>query len=223
VTVRREGDDWTFANSGGCGPLGYDDGRRATHIDTYEEKPGGLLLQWTGGTCDNGSAPYVAVSETDDFISVLLVPPPDNDGNCAGVGTSERTPVALEAPVAGRRVENVGYLPVRNIPSREQYAADRQAEAAAYTAAEALCNRGAAELGSAAAEVVYSTDVAAVRRFVPDARQSWRPLPPNATAGHCYLERDDGKTWAYVVADGASTVVYDRNYDRGGLYVRLDG
>lgn len=223
VTVRREGADWTFANSGGCGPFGYDDGRRAAHIDTYKEEPGELLLQWTGGTCDDGSAPHVAVSETDEAISVLLVPPADSDGACAGVGTSESTPVALESPVAGRRVENVGYLPVRIVPSGEQYVADQQAEGAAYAAAEVLCNRGAAELGSAAAEVVYSIDVATVRRYVQATKQPWGSLPPDAIAGHCYLERDDGRTWAYVVVDGAPTVAYDKDYDRGGLYVRLDG
>lgn len=220
VTVARRGSEWGFSGSGGCGPLGYRDGRRATHIPTYVERPGELVLNWTSGTCDDGSAPHVAVSETDEVVSVLLVPPPDSRGSCDGAGTSESTPVELEAPVGSRRVENVGYLPVREVPSEEQDAADQQAEAEAYAAAERMCADAATSFGQRPG-VVYPTDVGTVRTHVEEAAKSWAGLPAGGSAGHCYLEHTDGSTWAYVAATGASPIVYDRAYDRGGTYFRL--
>ena len=220
VAVRRQGSEWTFAGSGGCGPLGYRDGRQATNLTTYVEKPGQLLLSWTGGTCDGGAPPHVAISETDEVVSVLVVPPKDSGGSCSGVGTSERTPVELLSPVGARRVENVGYLPVQVVPSQEQYEADAEADAREYEVAERLCTEAAASFGQRPA-VVYPTDVRTVVAHVPEAARSWSGVATDAAAGHCYLEHTDGNTWAYVTTDGASPVVFDRAYDRGYTYFRL--
>lgn len=222
VTVRRQDGAWGFGGSGGCGPIGWADGRRAAKVDTYTARPGSLVLHWTGGTCDDGAAPVVRVSEDGDVVSVLLVPPPRSTGDCDDAGTSESTPVALEAPVGDRRVQNVGFLPVRPVPSRAAYEADAAAQAAAYTAAEALCQAAATELGGTV-EVVFPTDVAAVRDAVPQTRSSWQPVAGSTTAGHCYLETGEGTTWAAVTAPGVPTVVYDEAYDRDGLYVQLGG
>lgn len=119
ITVQRKGAGYTFAGSGGCGPVGYRDGRQAQNIDSYQVVKGGLEIQWLGGEClgetSPPSRPTLKAIETPTTVAVLLVPalgkPLPAGTFCAGVGRIMHATVALQAPLGRRSVSDAGYVP----------------------------------------------------------------------------------------------------------------
>ncbi|MEX2290837.1 MAG: hypothetical protein WD794_10990 [Mycobacteriales bacterium] len=196
VMVKRQDiGSYTFAGSGGCGPLGFPDGRRATRISTYDVSSDGITLTWMGGTCGDGSEPVSVVHEAGNVVSVMVVPPPDRAGSCPDVGTFEQTEARLSAPLGNRRVVDAGYLPVIDVPSSQQYADQAADTSARDEAARTLCTSSARELGGKE-DVSYAVTVDVVRQQVPEARSAWSQLSAQAPAAHCYLRRPDGVIWA---------------------------
>lgn len=217
---RNDAGAYVFAGSGGCGPLGFKDGRRATRLDTYTVAGRTLTLNWLGGVCGDGSEAEVVVDEQDDTVSVMLVPPPDGPGSCPQVGRSERTAVQLAAPLGTRNVVDAGYLPTLDLPSEAAYEAQIAVDSQRDTAARALCGTTAQALGGKP-EVSYPETVGHVRDAVSAARSTWAGLSAQGPAAHCYLRQPDGAIWAYVASIGQEPVVLDRDFDRGGGYVKL--
>ena len=221
LTLTQNGDGrYQFASSGGCGTLGYPDGRRATRLSTYETTPGGLTVTWIGGVCGDGSDPATVVDEQDDTVSVTVVPPPNKSGFCPDVGRTERTVVRLAAPLAGRGVVDAGTFPTLPVPTQAEYDAQIADFSARDTAARALCATSAQTLGGKL-EVSYAVTVDQVRRRVPQVRTAWADVAGDAPAAHCYLRRPDRTVWAYVTQESKDPLVVDRAYDQDGLYVQL--
>ncbi|HEX4018620.1 MAG TPA: hypothetical protein VHX15_17920 [Frankiaceae bacterium] len=115
IVVKHDGAGYTFARSGGCGSIGFADGRQAALVYGYRVRNGALSVEWTGGGCDDGSAPLVKTTESRSAITVLLLPPPPQNlpphDFCVGGGSAVWTEVPLRSPVGNRKVIDVGYLP----------------------------------------------------------------------------------------------------------------
>ncbi len=117
IVVKRAGAGYTFATSGGCGSIGYSNGRAAELVYGYRSVGTELTLMWTGGWCGPGAEPRpsVKVLETKTTIQVLLVqalaPPVPPGTFCAGISRNVTTTVSLRAPVGDRKVINIGYIP----------------------------------------------------------------------------------------------------------------
>ena len=116
IVVKRDATGgYTFATSGGCGPIGYANGRQAALVYGYRVRNGKLSVEWNGDTCSDGSPPLVKTTETTKVITVLLLAPPPRrlptNEFCAGAGRVEWTEVPLTSPVGNRKIVNVGYLP----------------------------------------------------------------------------------------------------------------
>ncbi len=116
IVVKRDGTGgYTFASSGGCGPIGYANGRQAALVYGYRVREGRLSVEWAGDTCSDGSPPLVKATETTSVITVLLLPPPPKrlppNEFCAGAGRAEWTDVPLTSPAGNRKIVDVGYLP----------------------------------------------------------------------------------------------------------------
>ena len=114
VGVQRHGDRYTFAGSGGCGPVGYADGRAPVVLGPFEDRGAHLRITYTGGACDAPQGPRVVVHESSQRVDVLAFQPPEvlePGTGCVGVGIFRTLDVPIAQPLAGRQVRDLAYLP----------------------------------------------------------------------------------------------------------------
>lgn len=119
VSVERHGDRYTFAGSGGCGPVGYADGRAPLGLGPYADRGGHLRFSYTGGACDAPQGPRVVVHESSQRVDVLAFQPREvlAPGTvCLGVGLLKTLDVPIAQPLAGRQVRDLAFLPAAVLP-----------------------------------------------------------------------------------------------------------
>ena len=101
IVVKRDATGgYTFATSGGCGPIGYANGRQAALVYGYRVRNGKLSVEWNGDTCSDGSPPLVKTTETTKSHHGPAIGRRRQDACrpnefCAGVGRVEWTEVPL--------------------------------------------------------------------------------------------------------------------------------
>jgi hypothetical protein len=213
VTVQRRDDRYVFGSSGGCGPVGYADGRTGMPLDTWSDRGDHLVINYGGDSCDLRH-PSVHVHETAASVDVLVVTPKplQRTSACGGVGLSAHLDVPLLRPVGGRLVRNIAYLPAVELLSTKQDAAQRRADQTAHDTVTQLC----AGLGGRV-DAAYVSDVASVRNAVPTTRQPWAHLTGDTVAADCWIRNPDASRRAVVAAAGVPSVTRTRRSTAGLL------
>ncbi len=109
---------WAMSGSGGCGPLGWADGRAAAVLSSYAVDAAGdsLTLPYDAPSSCAAGDPQVRVAETNASVSVLVIPAPPRPGLCGGGGRDHPITVHLTNPLGARPVLDVGRLPAVPLP-----------------------------------------------------------------------------------------------------------
>lgn len=219
ATVTMEGKNgvWVRGRSGGCGAVGYADGRSAQLIG-YLGMGRTLLVFASGGACGDFRPPTVYVHEHLTSVGVLAIsqPPLSERGfhNCAGLPVPA-TVVTLSAPLGTRTVRDIGYVPPRSDLAMDTDLTSAQPPARFQAAA--ACTRAAQS--SAGQTSYFVTDVATARAAEPAVRRAWANPPAEQAAGLCYQANADGSYIQRVATAGAAPVVLDAHYIANPLAV----
>ena len=142
----RKRRNWAWDGSGGCGPIGYADGRTALDLGTYSVRGRQLsVADSDAGTCDR-RLPSEHVSETARFVDLLVVSPKPrrHPRPCVGEGVSLTLHTTLRSTVGDRTVRNIGYLPTRILLNQTQAAAAQRQYNASYRTTTGVHQEGVA-------------------------------------------------------------------------------
>ncbi len=113
VSLRQQGSRYVWSGSGGCGPIGYDDGTTAVSSGSYTNMGDHLDVTYAAGACGAlASAVNVAESATEVDVLIALPPRPVAGPDCTAEGLhGVHISVPLSQPLAGRQVMDGSSYP----------------------------------------------------------------------------------------------------------------